>query len=223
MYLRILLLSCIAYSAGVHSQPAAAPVTMEWAEGRMHELRALSADRTNPERALQSFFRYLNDSQEMHCIQEALRFNSRGKRPEDLIGNEQEQIRDEFFSGTPLIDMHQFDYLAGGLPFETCMSTRQTFGYEIRGVEPLGSNRSRFLVIAKNTTPLSSDMKPTEDDLKKRAEGTLFRFTFDRSDGWKITRIEEHWDFADSDEWHDVFSKDTSPLVPSDVMLKILL
>jgi hypothetical protein len=157
---------------------------------RLVELGAMASDRSNPDRAMRSYFLFMNNREEASCLQTLLhrRHLSNSGSPLTQANTITDSARNQFFSGLA----HRVLSRRYDDDFGTCMRKRNTYSYEIQGVEPIGLERTRITVLAKNTTPIPSGAYIDSLSMQTRTEGTRMRFDFSRTGNeWKIDQIEE--------------------------------
>ena len=199
--------------AAVQSLPADDHQALAWIDQRIDFLSSQSRDRSTPERAIQSYFHFFNAKEEMECLrQEVDRRTTPGQGiTTNTVDSKIDAARDRFFDGVPLRYFHQWDDLS----FAKCMAERESYAYEIVGVEPIGTDRTKLTISAKNTTPIPAGAKPDDDDMQRRRDGFLFKFDLSKSEqGWKITQIEEKGFLSEG--WEAKFTPDDlDPLVPT--------
>lgn len=205
----------VALAGGAQAQPR--PASVAEVQARMAQLGRESSDRGSPQRSVQSFFLWLNNDQELVCLDQLV--SELEKTPSrDAVKEQTKAIRDGFFTELPVKIMRRYE----GETYDTCMKKRETYSYEIVGVEPTGTDKSVITLVAKNTTPLRPGMKPDKYDIERRRDGTRFRFTLVPQRGeWKISQVEE-WETV-LEEWSARFKQsDLDEFVPSLVMVTIL-
>lgn len=199
------------------AQAQTKPISITEVQARVASLGRESSDRSTPQRAVQSLFLWLNNDEEITCLD--LLAGEIEKTPwRDAVKEQKKTIRDGFFTELPVEKMRRYD----GPTYDKCMKERQSFSYEIVGVEPIGTDKSVITLVAKNTTPLRPGMKPDKYDIEHRRDGTKFRFTLvPQAGSWKIQQIEE-WETI-TEEWSARYKpSDLDEFVPSMVLLSIL-
>lgn len=162
-------------------------------EGRIMRVPALVGDRSTPDLAVKSYWRFhaLRDSIEWSLVDSASWEFSQYQ--------EFEAARKSFHAGPALEDIQR-------------EQARQTYSREILEVQQQSPSRAAVLVRVRNTTPIPPGAVATEYDQKRRQEGDLYRFVLDRdSTAWKIVQVQD-WE-AYRDAWRDRFG--TGPHVPT--------
>jgi hypothetical protein len=198
--------------------PAQPPTSEEVELARMVRTRIASissevADRSTPDRALRSYFMYLNYRGELSCLtSEVYKLDSK-KGELSLVETNRlgYAIRNDFFAPSAQPWLNRY-----GEPqsLQTCMRERESYSYEIQGVEPSGENRVKFTVLARNTTEIPQNATKDPDLLAWRAEGTKLRIDMTRlATQWKIVQVEEWQRFTN--EWRpQLRPEDLKPSVP---------
>lgn len=187
---------------------------LQWVQERLAQIKEETSNRSTADRAVRSYFLYLNYRSEISCLNSEVYYAYADRGDVSIAGTRDfgDGIRDGFFSGLPLASLNKFDRRQ---PFEECMAGRETYSYEIVGVEPVGNSRTKFTLVVKNTTPIPAGAQPDAYDLERRQSGTRLRLDFQLvGSEWKITQIEEGSTY--SEEWTPQFNEsDLKPLVPS--------
>lgn len=177
---------------------------------RISALQRSVADRSTPERAVQSFFRYLNDREEVICLESEVWRREQKGSVEGSVRDELEMVRDKFFTGLPLKRFHQFD----GSTLRDCLNETQTYSYNVVGVEPVGQSMTKIEVLSRNTTPLKSSLKLKSYELEGRKNGFRYRFHLEKVGlDWRIGQIEEKHSYDEG--WSKKFDEEfLGPIAP---------
>lgn len=176
---------------------------------RLAEMQAEISDRSSPERTVGSFFRLLNNKDETNCLAtlewDRFRQSAASIIPEEVT-SASTAMRNSFLTAFP-----RSTFVPRQQSYSQCMGERQSYSYEIMGVNPTGDAKTTVAVLTRNVTPLKPGVRLGSIEASARAEGTALRFQFvKQGSAWKVEQIYEQ---DINKEWSPAFSP-ASPSVP---------
>jgi hypothetical protein len=191
--------------------PQSSPTVAEIV-ARLGEIDLEVSDRSTPDRALRSYFHYLNSASEISCLTSVMwkTVSSVGTPSHSEVREMGDEIRNDHFGGLALRVLER----SYDKTFAECMASRDSYSYEITGVEPTPA-ATKFTVRVRNTTPIPTDAPRTAYSVESREAGAVLRIEYRQAGSeWKIYQIEE-WDIY-SESWRPQFDgDDLLPLFPS--------
>jgi hypothetical protein len=197
------------------AEPAAAAPDRHQVMLRLGEIEREVGDLSTPDRALRSYFHYMNLRSEISClVSETWRSATNAGSPSHReVTAQSNRVRDSHFSGLARRVMQR----SYEMTYAECMSQQESYSYEILGVNPQ-QNSTIFTVLVKNTTPIPRDAVSTPYAVSSRAAGMRLRLDY-RLEGssWTIHQIEEWDSFIET--WNPQFNEsELLPFYPSTVL-----